>query len=76
MTQHILTIHNYLQSPINSLIDYLKDLNKSYRKAKAIRQTVYELNILSDKELSDIGITRGDIYSVAHDINSNLKGWV
>jgi hypothetical protein len=46
--------------------------------------TVKELSALSDRELNDMGLTRGDIYSVAHGTadlkkvreNANLKGWV
>ena len=49
------------------------------------RQAVKELNQLSDYELRDIGISRGDILSVvrgdkdmarAADVNQNLKGFV
>ena len=49
------------------------------------RQAVKELNQLSDYELRDIGISRGDILSVvrgdkdmarAADVNDNLKGFV
>jgi len=65
MTQHILTINNYLQSPIEGIVSWVKSVRKSYVWAKEVRQTVNELNKLSDKELRDIGISRGDIYSVA-----------
>jgi uncharacterized protein YjiS (DUF1127 family) len=65
MTQHILTINNYLQSPIEGLLSWVKSVRKSYVWAKEVRQTVKELNTLSDKELRDIGISRGDIYAVA-----------
>ncbi len=65
MTQHILTINNYLQSPIEGIVSWVKSVHKSYVWAKEVRQTVNELNKLSDKELRDIGISRGDIYSVA-----------
>jgi len=49
------------------------------------RQAVRELNRLTDYELRDIGISRGDILSVvrgdkdmarAADVNQNLKGFV
>jgi len=49
------------------------------------RQAIKELNQLSDYELRDIGISRGDILSVvrgdkdmsrAADVNDNLKGFV
>jgi hypothetical protein len=56
--------------------------------AKAIRQTEHELRKLTDAELNDIGIARGDIYSIARQdmdmkqshlispFNPNLKGFV
>lgn len=65
MTQHILTINNYLQSPIEGLLSWVKSVRKSYVWAKEVRQTIKELNKLSNRELQDIGISRGDIYSVA-----------
>jgi uncharacterized protein YjiS (DUF1127 family) len=65
MTQHILTINSYLQSPIEGLLSWVKSVHKSYVWAKNVRQTVKELNQLTNKELQDIGISRGDIYAVA-----------
>jgi len=40
-----------------------------------IRATEKELSKLSDNELSDIGLSRGEIYHVARS-NENLRGWV
>jgi len=83
---HIQTVSNYLQSPIEGLFDLFKSFMKMREENAKIRATIKELNKLSDRELNDIGIARGDIYSVAHDdpslrrsaanTNSNLKGWV
>ena len=54
--------------------------------ASRVRSTIKELSQLSDAELRDIGISRGDIYAIAHEaylddldkveFNRNLKGWV
>lgn len=41
------------------------DFRKSFRKWGAYRQTVRELNSLDDRALQDLGITRGDIQSIA-----------
>ena len=85
MTQHILAINNYLRSPIEGILQFLKNWNRGYQQRKAIRRTIKELNQLTDAELNDIGLGRGDIYSVAHgdphhkksaQVNHNLKGWV
>jgi uncharacterized protein YjiS (DUF1127 family) len=71
------TIHSFLTKLIND-----------YQEAKAIRQTENELRKLTDKELNDIGIARGDIYSIARQdadlkranvnapFNPNLRGFV
>lgn len=68
---------------------WLKELNAKRIHNAKIRQTIKELHQLSDYELNDIGIARGDIYGVATgddtlervrrsaiDTNTNLKGWV
>lgn len=44
-------------------------LTHSSKMAK-IRSTIRELNSLTDRELSDIGISRADIYDIA---NQNAK---
>ena len=93
MTQHILTVSNYLLNPIseflNDISSFSNKLAKSYSNAKLARATIKELQALTDKELNDIGIARGDIYYIAHHLketndvrypkissNDNLKGWV
>lgn len=84
MTQHIVALSNHLVSPFEGLLDYIRSVRVSYERAKAVRQTINELSKLSDRELNDIGIARGDIWSIAHEdstlirtaTNTNLKGWV
>ena len=51
-----------LKSIITSLINFNK--NREYRAA--VRTTIHELSKLSNHELNDIGIARGDIYHIAH----------
>jgi uncharacterized protein YjiS (DUF1127 family) len=41
------------------------NLKKSYSAWRKYRQTVNELNRMSDRELADLGIGRGEIASVA-----------
>ena len=83
MTQHILTLSNYLTSPIEAIFDSLKNWNRAYKEHRAYLQTVKELSALTNSELNDIGISRGDIRAIARgdetlirSINPNLKGWV
>ena len=71
-----------------TLNNFFKKLINNYQMAKAIRETENELRKLTDKELNDIGIARGDIYSIARQdtdmkkshliapFNPNLKGFV
>ena len=71
-----------------TLKSFLQKLINYYQMAKAIRQTENELRKLTDAELNDIGIARGDIYSIARQdmdmkqshliapFNPNLKGFV
>ena len=59
----------------------LKNFLQKLRNYGKYRQSLRELNQLTDRELNDIGIGRGDIYRVAkgdtsYRINDNLKGWV
>ena len=68
----------------------LASLHRSYQQARKASETIQELSRLSNSELMDIGLTRGDIYSIAHETmsdysdkintkvgpNQNLKGWV
>ena len=84
MTQHILVLSNYLLKPIESLLDFLKSWNSYIKRQRRYKQTVKELSALTDYELNDIGIARGDIRSLARQdaemkktqVNSNLAGWV
>ena len=61
---------------------------REYRSA--VNETIKELSRLTNHELNDIGLARGDIWTVAHEshkkpehvevediqINANIKGWV
>lgn len=83
MTQAIIAASNALH--IDAVLDYFRSLKRSYVHAKRVRETIKELSRLSDRELNDIGLARGDIWAVAHedasfkrfaDTNKNLEGWV
>jgi len=79
MTQHILALNSYLLRPIEGLLDLIKTLTASLKRRKIYNATVKELSRLTDAELNDIGLNRGDIRSVARadvDMNPNLRGWV
>jgi uncharacterized protein YjiS (DUF1127 family) len=76
---------------IQTLNNFFKKLINNYKRRVAINSTIKELSKLSNKELNDIGIARGDIYSIAKDdtdmrvkvdapygapFNPNLKGFI
>jgi len=44
------------------------DLFNSYRKWRSYRRTVRELSSLSNRELNDLGINRGQISHVARSV--------
>ena len=66
MTQLILIQANFLQNAIRALLDLFKDVKSTRKETSQARKTMRMLNSLSDKDLLDIGICRGDIWSVAH----------
>lgn len=79
--------HSLLTSAIEGFLDLIKDLKASYVHRKEIKSTIKELHKLTNRELQDIGISRGDIWAIAHgdtsfkrirqqNLNENLRGWV
>lgn len=59
---------------------FITSIFKSYRMARDASTTVKELNRLTNSELRDIGISRGDIYTIAHknvtDYHTKIRGRV
>lgn len=66
-----MTQNNFLQKTFNKFMNsgFMKAWEKaSIQKAKyySARHTIRQLNSLTDRELNDIGISRGEIYDIAH----------
>jgi hypothetical protein len=65
-------------------MDAIKSVYNARIERKAIRETEKALSSLSDYDLADIGISRGEIYEIARykssiehvKVNQNLQGWV
>ena len=84
MTQAILTAHSYSTRAVELFIEALKSVYNQRIERKAIRETEKALSNLSDYDLADIGISRGEIYEIARakatidhvKANQNLQGWV
>ena len=75
ITQHLPFFNfSFITSPFTRLSNYIEH-------RKRANETYKELNKLSNRELSDIGISRSDIRAIAEDTfwdvpeNQNLKGW-
>lgn len=67
MTQFVTTLAQTLHigSAFDVITSAIKGLYKRVEITKKVNSTIKELNQLSDKELADIGITRGMIRSIA-----------
>ena len=88
MTQAILTASDYLQDAIAGFMDLVKTLRKKAQLRAKQRATYKELSKLSDADVHDIGLCRGDIYRISRGnlndaseqiktrTNNNLRGWV
>ena len=74
MTHHVLAQANILQNAIKALIELLKDFSSTRKEISEARKTIRELSKLSDADLMDIGLCRGDIWNVAHHKTDYLTG--
>ena len=63
MTQAILTAASWLN--FDGLADLIRDYRRTRAQKKIERKTIKELNLLSDYELRDLGISCSDIRSIA-----------
>lgn len=70
----VLTINSWLN--FSAIADYFRDAAAARKRNRNVKITIKELSRLTDAELKDIGLSRGDIYSVATESNDNIRGWV
>jgi uncharacterized protein YjiS (DUF1127 family) len=63
MTLFITAITEWIS--IEPVIEWVRDMHNKYTHYRRAQNTYNELNALSDRELNDIGISRGDIRWVA-----------
>ena len=73
---------------LTSIAAAFKKLGAELKRRKNIRETIRTLSALTNHELNDIGIARGDIWHIANtsypkalggeaiEANRNLRGWV
>ena len=73
---------------LKGMANFFKSLNAEFKRRRNIRETIKALSNLTNHELNDIGIARGDIWHIANtsypralggealEANRNLRGWV
>jgi uncharacterized protein YjiS (DUF1127 family) len=85
MTHYVLTASSWIQDAIEGFNDLRRSMRLRAERKAAYNRTYKELSKLTDFELNDIGICRGDIRNIARgdrtivrgiEVNENLKGSV
>lgn len=85
MTQYVLTASSWIQDAITGFNALMKQRAIRKENRAAFKRTVNELSKLTDFELNDLGICRGDIRNIARgditlrrgiETNENLRGSV
>jgi uncharacterized protein YjiS (DUF1127 family) len=60
---------------LSSFVERIKSISEDYARYKAYKATVKQLNQLTDRELYDIGLSRGMIHSIAMEIYYDGRTW-
>ena len=85
MTHYVLTASSWLQDAIEGFSDLRRSMKLRAERKASYKRTLKELSRLTDFELNDIGICRGDIQNIARgdrtivrgiEVNENLRGSV
>ncbi len=85
MTHYVLTASSWLQDAIEGFNDLRRSMKLRAERRASYKRTIKELRQLTDFELNDIGICRGDIHNIARgdrtiirgiEVNENLRGSV
>ena len=78
MSQLVLTTAEFFH--LNWISSFVYRVIVNLDRRSKINDTIKELSKLSNRELNDIGISRGEIRHIAEEsfppVNKNLKGWV
>jgi uncharacterized protein YjiS (DUF1127 family) len=85
MTHYVIEASSWIQDAIEGYKDLRRSMKLRAERKASYKRTLKELSRLTDFELSDIGICRGDIKNVARgdrtmvrgiEVNENLRGSV
>jgi uncharacterized protein YjiS (DUF1127 family) len=85
MAHYVIEASSWIQDAIEGFRDLRRSMKQRAERRASYNRTYKELSQLTNFELNDIGISRGDIHSIASgdtsmkrgvEANKNLKGWV
>ena len=85
MTHYVIEASSWIQDAIEGFRDLRRSMKLRAERRASYKQTYKELSRLTDFELNDIGICRGDIRNIARgdrtikrgiEVNENLRGSV
>jgi uncharacterized protein YjiS (DUF1127 family) len=85
MTHYVIEASSWIQDAIEGFRDLRRSMKLRAERKASYKRTLKELSRLTDFELNDIGICRGDIRNIARgdrtivrgiEVNENLRGSV
>ena len=85
MAHYVIEASSWIQDAIEGFNDLRRSMKLRAERKASYKQTYKELSKLTDFELNDIGICRGDIRNIARgdktiirgiEVNENLRGSV
>ena len=85
MAQYVIEASSWIQDAIEGFRDLRRSMKLRAERKASYKRTLKELSRLTDFELNDIGICRGDIRNIARgdrtivrgiEVNENLRGSV
>ena len=85
MAHYVLEASSWIQDAIEGFNDLRRSMKQRAERRASYKQTYKELSKLTNFELNDIGICRGDIHNIARgdrtikrgiEVNENLRGFV
>jgi len=85
MAHYVIEASSWIQDAIEGYRDLRRSMKQRAERRASYNRTYKELSKLTNFELNDIGICRGDIHSIASgdtsmkrgvEANKNLRGWV
>ena len=85
MAHYVIEASSWIQDAIEGYRDLRRSMKLRAERRASYKRTIKELRQLTDFELNDIGICRGDIHNIARgdrtikrgiEVNENLRGSV